>query len=346
MKKLFTFVLLVGLILLLTSCATSVPIEYLVPATYDLSDYRDLALASVVPYKFSIFNRPARLVSDHSAAYPVSIGSGYDTLGELELARFATDLITRDLQRADYFRLLASGETDSYLNRGSSGYQQLERLGFTALFEAEISQILIDEYIYATEKEVPPKDNPAGAPQVVKEFFLMQKVYLAFTWEVSDLKSGRILAKGRFEDEKRKTTQLDAETDRSFYAPSLEPLFEELLRAAIEPIASSVVPHWKTSYVSLMKAKPSSAEFDQAYQEVRNGNLAYALEQFQVLWEDKGLVEAGHNAALLLEAVGRQQEAIALMEEVYRQSYNQDINRVLRQMRERYAQHSAGVSQL
>ena len=67
---------------LLTGCATTVSVRYLVPAQIDMSAHRNLAVFSVEPYRFGFFNsvpsinRSERQSMHASAAVSVRTRSG------------------------------------------------------------------------------------------------------------------------------------------------------------------------------------------------------------------------------------------------------------------------------
>ncbi|MDX9935372.1 MAG: hypothetical protein RBS30_10285 [Sphaerochaetaceae bacterium] len=349
-------VLIVLGVVLLAGCATTVRVRHLVPAQIDMSDYRGVALASTEPYNFGFLGYPPSTVRDYTgnSGYKIATGFGYFT--ESQVARYVTNEILRGLNNTDYFTVLPPAQTDTIIKGKNLGYTTAEmftRNGITALFTNSIDFMDIEEYIYAIEKEMLVTVHPGtGAvlnpaeKHIVKTYHLMQKVAVTFTYEITDVRTGRSVLSKTQTVRRERTYDLTGKPLTGYVAPSLQPWIESMLDEIIDPLVYSIAPRWETSYLSLMPNKPEISRLEFAWEEVRRGNLGIAKEAFIEEWNKSQHIPSGYNAALLMEALGDIDEGIALMDQVYRRSGNSNVYGMLLKMRQRAEDQKRAETQM
>ena len=82
-----------------------------------------------------------------------------------------------------------------------------------------------------------------------------------------------------------------------------------------------------------MKDKSKNPNMKYANELVKNGQINLAKEEYLKIYNQTGQIEAGYNAARLMEAQGNYEEAEALMSEIFYISNNKKASRALNDIR-------------
>ncbi|NCB02369.1 MAG: hypothetical protein EOM67_09420 [Spirochaetia bacterium] len=346
MKKItYVFLLMLVTILVFTSCATSVATQYMVPATYDMSSYRNLAIVSATPFRFKAYDVPNPIVRDMSGTSPIKVYSGYSLNSEKEMSEYLTSKVVAEANRTSYFTTLNPASADSLINRPNA----LVDRGYEALLTMWTEYIDIEEYISSREEKTLIQPEVIGDPVeevITLVYSLEQKVSIQFGWEVKDLKTNAVLGSGTFRDSQSDTTKLNTEGNSTIYAPRLQPVMNSLASRFSSTIFSQLVPTTKTQYITLMKNDPKNNRAEVAYEYVKNGNMKDALDVFENEWNKRDHIPSAYNAALILEALNQRSDAIKLLEKVYSQSGNTKIRTLLQGMKSRLSSTNQAEKQL
>ena len=344
MLKLLPIMVLI-LIFSVMGCATSVTMRYMVPAKINMVDYRSLAVFSVEPYRFPFFDNPPSVIPDMSGTSPSTVFSGFAGGTERRIAKYLTDRIEDDLRDTDYFTLLTPPRSDAV----GIGYSELRMMGYDALLRVRVTDLDVEEYIFAKEETVVvPPDVEGGQPttETVLRHHVMQKVGMDVVFSLIDTATGKIIASEQFSDHYEQSYKLDKDLPPTVASP---PLYDKLVPMAREfskRFSQLVAPRWESRSVSLMKNKPENRRVEQAYLMAKEGNLRLAFEEFEDEWDRSSHVPSGYNAAIILESLGEMEEAIQLMEDVWRTSGNRTVGNRLERMRRSYALHMEAQGQL
>ena len=374
MRRLTGAIGLILTIVLVTSCATTVQVRHLVPAEVDLNGRREIAIASAtLP---ASIRRPSLWV-DGLQDTGFSLYSGWD--GELpaKVSTQATDTITNDLANTGYFSLLTARETDGHMAQicgGKDGCKDLKERGVSALMVLDIPYIEAaeqvvgrDMYEQVTKNLILQDPNDEKATITVpttfnelkgREYFLIQRATLTLTYSLYDTTDGRVIASRTFTDSLEQETKIGKRTygedlktyrdERSYFssvAPSFSPLFSTITASMAATISSQLAPSWESSHVPLMTVKPKSEISKEADKAVRGGEYLQAYTLYMRLWEQHSFA-AGYNAALLLEGMGKLDEALALMSDVYHQSGSERSYAALIRIQEAKSQHDKAERQI
>ena len=370
-KRTLVGILSLVAILVLTSCVTSIKVRHLVPSDVDVSNHRNIAIASTEMY---VFPRGGVLPPwiKGSSETSFTLSSGFDSSVNAKTAEASTAYLVDAMVHTDYFTVMPPETTDAYLTLGKSGenaYAMLIDKGVQALLKSSISYMNCEEQIIGRDiKEwVTENSNPKDPPLRLityekvtgRSFFLEQKATVTLTYTLIDLKANRILATDSFTSQETKETCLGktifgtAENSRdtdercysSGFAPSFFSLFDDLLKKIPSQVAMQLAPSWEEARVSLMANKPK-ADVATAYKLAEQGDLRGAYEVFFKAWDQMTHLPSGYNAALLLEGLGQYSEALALMNQIYNKSGDSKSHTQLIRLKEVSSQQDAAMKQI
>ena len=341
MKKSISYLLVLVFAAMLMGCATHVPINYMVPADDNMSEFRDLAIASVDPYRFSLLYGPSTTVPDLSGTFPIRVYSGYQPFSERLLANHATGTLFESLDATGYFNLMAPSETDRYGRR----YANLHALGYDATIVVEFERMDIEEYVYARKVAVVDNVETEEVETEKLAYYLRQKVFVSLSYEVIENSSGRRRYSRTFQERSERTFSLDPEDTAIIFAPSMTPVLLDMVERIVLDMTDALAPRWVQSNVALMKNRPTASSVETAYDAAEEGRFAAAYQAFLREWQQSGHVPSGYNAALLAESSGRRDEAIELMGEVFQSSGNNKAKRQLDRMRRYRSEHALASAQ-
>lgn len=365
------------MVLAFTSCATSIRVRHLIPSDVDVSNYRNIAIASTEMYTFP---RGAVLPPwiKGSGDNAFTLSSGFEAKLNASVAEASTAYLVDAMVNTDYFTVLYPETTDAYLTLGKSGqnaYGMLMEQGVDALLQSSITYMNCEEQIigrdikeWVTENPDPDSEDTIAeaAAKIIsfekvtgRSFYLEQQATVTFTYTLIDLQSNRILATDSFTSQQSKDTYLGRTTygtgengrdlnERSYssgFGPSFFPLYDSMIKEIPTEIAKQLAPSWIESRVSLMANKPK-ADISQAYKMAEKGNFREAYEVFFQAWELNSHLPSGYNAALLLEGMGKHSEALALMNQVYNKTGDPKSRAQLVRLKEVSSQQEKAMDQI
>lgn len=333
------------LVIVLTGCATAVSVRYMIPAEIDLSSHKNLAVLSVEPYRFGAFSSPSGVINDMSGTSPYRISSGFAPNTEREVAKYLTSRIVSDLSRTDYFKLLSPPSSDSV----GTNFTRFKELGYEAVLLVRVASMDVQEYIFAKEETV--KVPPAGGvgdpvEQKVLMHHVMQKIAYTVEFTVRDTSSGNIITSKSFSDSRESSYKIIPDSLQSKVAPDLSRWFQSMSERFSREFVQLLVPRWVTQYVSLMDNKPEVRSLKSAYEQAKAGSMGPALEAFLAEWKRSKHVPSGYNAAIIMDSLGRDSDALKLLEEVWQYSGNRTVERRLYEMREAMRKHEEAQKQM
>ncbi len=316
------------------SCSTTVTTQYMVPSKVDMSDYRNLAIATVSSYPFRPFELPNPVVRDLSGTSPVRVYSGFTVNTERSMSEYLTKIIVSQAYDTDYFTILSPSVTDAFVNRPSMLYEQ----GYDALLTVYTTDVDVEEYIYAKEVEVViPNQDPEGEPSVEKRLFhyLQQNVTIEFTYDLKDTRTGRLIDTDTYRDTISETTKIEFDGDTLIFAPQLRSSFYSIASDFGHSVIDKYVPRSVSRSFSLLKNSPKNRNAEKGYEAVKEGNLVEALAIFEKEWNRRKHIPSAYNAALIHEALGDRDEGIDLLEKAIKKTGNTKLQSLLRSMQER-----------
>lgn len=342
--------LLAAVIVLLSSCATSVEISYMRPGDVDMGAYRNIALASTVPFKG--LKRPSRYVraADGQAARHSLVVSSYDTSITKEAAELSTRLFLSDLEDTGFFQITGPSVTDRLISLSRMGYSiedEVERLGIDAFVIPRIVSMDIDEYIssevyYITDYS---KTDDEGRPLRIRDwhYYLTQSVSLVWSYTVIDADTMTVYVTKNFSDKIEETFDIDR---FGFFAPDPMEMVSAMLDSFTRIAALQLAPSRVRTTIELVGNDPKLKSVEDAYKLVDDGYLVQARDLFLSAWQEQGHVPSACNAAILMAVTGDIDGAISLLDEADRMSGSTDVDRLLSSLTRIRSLSEAALSQM
>lgn len=293
MKKLKILVSIL-LVNLFFSCATTLKFDVLRPAEVDLGSAKSIAIEPVV-------------VSMHTKIFEGPIITK-------RITSFIEKNLEADLGTAGYYRVIGVKDrrtpADIYLDTKVSH------------FDVTDSERTTKQKNPNYKKANSPKDTNGKRRPVEPEYnyktTYTRTVTLLFQYDIVDGNTQNVIYTENFRIRKQDTSVNDKSGLKDPYY-----MIESELKKIIQDIEHKIQPYFVNRSVTLMKVKKNAA-MDYATELAEDGYYQQSYEQFINIYKTTGLMEAGFNAALLLEASGNFYDARELMEEIYQTTLNPD----------------------
>ncbi len=326
---------LCAFLFLAVSCQSAVKVSHLVPARVDLSSYRDIA---VLPTDtgFSWRSHPDIYFDDLDRYLYSGTYEGREPAGE-----YATARLKETLSGTGYFRLVSPSAAKATI--------QLH-IDYLRIEETPRVRNIVEERTVVVDGQ-----NKRVKVEVGSDYSLEQDVSLGVTWVVRDRQSGRMLATDSYSASRRDTTLVgrrtysaDGYTDTrlwsSFRAPSVMGMVRPMVDAFQGRIARALAPSWRTERVPLLSIR-NHQHAKTAAKMAGKGLLEEAYQAYLEIWKGEGNERAGANAALLLEAQGKLDEAVSLIGKVAEGSGDGEVRNLQERLQDYAVSHREALRQ-
>ena len=324
-------VLILAVLLLSASCATEIAVRYMQPSEINMGSYRNLALASVVPYKgFVTSSGWIRTIDIGSAGILIRPSYSYDITNSV--ASYATDRIYSTLSSSGYYNILPPSSTDRIIHTSWDESREFRDMGYDAVMIPRIDAMNVDENIYSVQRSATEYDayDHSYYTYYYYDYYIKQTASITYTISVIDTNTEKIIATRTFTDSRTNTESIDPDFPRFDKA---ELLFQRMIRSFDAGIIRLFVPTMHNYNVALMDNKPEIKELKDAYDAAKDGNTRYALDAFMAEWKRSQHVPSGFNAAVLTAALGDIDGAIAIAEDLTRYSGDRKVGTLLTDLR-------------
>lgn len=331
MLKKRLLVLIVAILMLFASCATEIAVRYMQPSEINMGAYRNLALASVVPYKgFVSSSGWIRTIDIGSAGIRIRPSYSYDITNSI--AAYATDRLYSTLSSSGYYNILPPSSTDQIIRSSWNESREFRELGYDAVMIPRIDAMNVDEQVYSVSRTATEYDAYTHSyyTYYYYDYYVKQVATITYTISVIDTNTDRIIASRTFQDSRTNTEMIDPDFPRFDKA---EILFQRMIRSFDSGIIRLFVPTVRDYNVALMDNKPEIKELKDAYDAAKDGNIQFALDAFMAEWNRSHHVPSGFNAAVLTAALGDIDGAIAMTEDVSRYSGESRVGTLLADLR-------------
>lgn len=354
MKK-FLYLSLI-LIVVLSSCATTVRFNTLAPSEVNLGANQVIAVA---PVAYEYRGRNSKYIPvkvDSSIPVPEeikTIPSSNNFLYAFMFASKASDSVYSALSEGVY-KIVGPDATEKYLDsatRFNSAASILKANGITLLFDSSLDGMDYSEYI-----EGKAFKNEKGESYYV--YYLVQRASLSYSYRLLDLQSNKvadaksyygIFPDSIFEYEYRtKIAQKAVDgkvTTYTEFMPTSITIYDRIFSDFAEAIRDRLVPHVVSLRFSLLSER-GNKEFEAINKLVNEGYLGIAYDQYMSAFQSTGSIVAGYNAAVLNYALGNQVEAISFVQDLYNKTLNADCGKLLEKMLVAYGSEQQAISQI
>ena len=360
-NKSFALILIVVLVLVFTSCTTTIAINRLVPAQVDVSGYKTIAVRSTIDETHwkqpSFWNSYVPFVSvDQLYWQYMSMRSYLDFDASSVITNAASDMITKAINTG-FFTIAEPKLTDSLINVGNYNGNLRQTLldnHIDAVLTTKITNMNYDEYITAERDSYTSVDKD-GKKYYAIRFYLVQKYSMSISYTLSDVENNKIIASSVFNsDNKQVKTKIgqtinekgEYKADSYTSIDSASYLLKSLINDFANKFRNELSPHYVTNYFDFMPNKPEVKSLKAAYDAVDNGNYQTALTLFSDEYARSGHVASGYNAAILYFAVGQYQKAYDLCNDLYKNHGSADALDLLNTLKAIESREKAAEKQI
>ena len=272
-----SFVLLfIAVSFCLFSCATQVKVIVERPSEFDMKGANSIAVFPI---------QPKEPKGKGFIAFFVDLKNSQNINTREQLAQYLTNTLTAKLISSSYYKVIDAKSVETALKSGKKAPVDVYLTGVITRMKIKIK----DE----------TETNKDGTTTV----YYKEDAEVSIAYKITDVKTGEILG----------MHTVDYSSSSKEDSLSKLPGAYDLLVGDMDSLASKIMreiePYQVTIYLSLLKDKTKDPLFKEADQYAKNGELQLSYEMFHSIYEQTGCFEAGYNAALLLEALGRLEDA-------------------------------------
>lgn len=324
------------MLIVLTGCATVIDIPYMKSSNVDMSHYKNIAIASTVPYKGVYMDSSPymRFYDFDSSFYPVY--SSYSRSLPNDIASYTTDAVVSALSSNGYFSIMSPSDTDAIIMLSKVGINSSEKFrerGIDAIVIPSVDDLKVDEYSrvyvdsYKTTRD-PYTGLTVKTPHYTYAFY--QKVSITVSLTVVDTKTERIITKRTYSKSSSGYKEYTY-TPYGYSIPySINNTPYSSLTKQVNNMKSSMIndfiPTRRYYSVELLANKPKVKGLQSAYKAAEDGNFNLAFNAFYDEWKNSHHVNSAYNAALLKAGMGDISGAIEFLSTVRESVSNSNIN--------------------
>lgn len=292
MKKGYAFIIsFMVLAMALTGCATSVKVSVERPAELDLNGAKTVG---ILPFQAKQSNSGSFSVVDFFGYYEPRNSEESD---RKQLVDYLTRTLQEELANSPYLDLIDSNSVQRAISSGSAIPCDVYLTGAFTRFETSVND---------KTKTIKYADGQRN----VRYYYRV--INAEFIYQVIDAQTSRIVSLKTVPIELTSADQEKLENVDSVYKLA-KPKFDTI----VQTIVKQLQPHTETKYLVLLSDPNKNPEMKNADEAAKAGNVEYAESLFEDIYVRYGYMEAGYNAAILLEAMGNLEGARDLMQEVY-----------------------------
>lgn len=304
------------------SCATTVNVKLTRPAHLDLNGARTIAILPIKPCAYyKEYNT--------SLGMEILINSFYqifdirDPDEQLAIDSLRTQ-IERGLLDSPYIKLVSSDAVENAKRKGYLNPADVYLTGEVTYFDVSDSKSEERKLVKAA------KGDQKAEYEIVR--YWKRTAYFNFKYQVVDSSTDKVIS---FDEIRMEETSSRYESKSSL--PGTYSLLESDIRYAAKRILQELQPYVVTKSIKLLEVKTKDKELKArmkaADELAENNQINTASSEFQKIYEETGIVEAGYNAAILQEALGNLSIAETMMEKVYLQNPDSRVAKGLSDIR-------------
>lgn len=344
------------LLIVLTGCTTVIDIPYMKSSNIDMSHYKNIAIASTVPYKGVYMDSSPymRAYDFDSRSYPVY--SSYSRNLPDNIASYTTDAVVSALSKNGYFSIMSPSDTDAMIMLSRVGINSSEKFrerGIDAIIIPSVDDLKVDEYSrvyidsYKSSRD-PYTGLTVRIPHYTYSYY--QRVSITVSLTVVDTKTERIIAKRSYTKSSPSYTEYTY-TPYGYAIPySINHDPYNALKKQVNEMQSSMIsdfiPTRRYYSVELLANKPKVKSLQSAYKAAEDGNFSLAYNAFYNEWMNSSHVNSAYNAALLKAGMGDISGAIEFLSSVRDRVNNGDINYLYDRLTQYKAEDDKAKAQL
>ena len=304
------------------SCATTVNVRLTRPPHLDLNGARTIAILPIKPYAYyKEYNT--------SLGMEILINSFYqifdirDPEEQLAIDSLRSQ-IERGLLDSPYIKLVSADAVETANRKGYLNPADVYLTGEVTYFDVSDSKSEEKKLVKAA------KGDQKAEYEIVR--YWKRTAYFNFKYQIVDSSNDKVISFNEIRMEKT-----SARYEHKHSLPGAYSLLESEIKASSRKILQELQPYVVTKSIKLLEAKTKDKELKArmkaADEKADNNQLKEASAEFQNIYEESGLVEAGYNAAILQEALGNLSLAESMMEKLYLQNPDKRVAKGLSDIR-------------
>ena len=298
MKSVVRFFALLLLATSISGCATTVGVNVERPAELDLNGATSI---SIIPFTYERSSRSFRR----------------DKKIE-ELAIYTTSELEKKILYSEYLTLVDSKDLAYTLRHNLEPACDVYIKGHIKDYQ---------ERILEDKRKVISKDSDGNEiTKYVTDYKL--KIKFSIYYKIIDAETREIIYSTTENYEKSSSEYKDPRD-----LPSASSLAKSSITSYSSKLMKKIAPYTVHREISMMKDKSKNTNMKLANEFVKDGQINIAKEEYLKVYNQTGLLEAGYNAARLLEAQGNYEEAEKIMFEIYQKTANKKAFNTLNDIR-------------
>ena len=278
-KKSFILLIVVAAICL-CSCATQVKVVVDRPAELNMNGANSIAILPIQA------NEPEKTETINFLGFFTILRKSSTPSTREQLADYLTNSLTSKLLSTSYYTVVDSAMVEGALKAGNKPPVDVYLTGSINQFNTKVTSEVVE--------------NDDGTTTV----YYKRTADVSVNYRIIDATTGAIVAMRKADYSRTSSSDTD-----EYKLPSAYDLLTGELDRLASKIMKEVQPYQETMYLSLLKDKTKDPDFAEADQYAKNGAIELSYEKFQAIYDKTGYYEAGYNAAILLQALGKLEDA-------------------------------------
>lgn len=287
MKKILRIAAIALIAASFVGCATTVSYKVDRPAELDLNGAKTIA---ILPIQAEAANS--------GEAYFLSwlFGRPYKTTNKErnEMANFFSENLTMSLLDSGYFTVVGASQVSGAISNGNKAPCDVYLTGY------------ISDWSNSVDSEY--RENSEGKI----ELYQKRTAYVTYVYQIIDSSTNGIISQKTKKIEKN-SGWLNANTST---LPSATDLLKNGTRDLVKEIMKQLQPYTVNQSVTLVDAPEKNEAFSACLDMAKRHFYNRAIEDFDSLYKNDGIIEACYNEALLKIVIGEYNQAISLLDEV------------------------------
>ena len=289
-----------------TSCATTLNLRVTRPAQVDSFGAESIA---VLPFGTDGSRRNDKRNGKKLPVIDFFIDLANKENDQQKIANYMKERLEDDLSVSPYLTLIDSETVLDSLKNGNDSPADIYLTG---------------DIVSLTSRDKTFERKERKGSKTVARSYHKRIARMKFNYQVIDGKTSKVLYQ-----EQLNFVQESSDYRENDSLPSIYELIVKSIGNDLKDIIHKIQPYDVNKTIFLKKPDKNSPDMKNADMFAKDGDLKSAYELFLVIYREEGIFESGYNAAALLEAMKRFEEAKVLAEELGAKFGTRKIQRLL-----------------
>ncbi|MBN2651124.1 MAG: hypothetical protein JXR63_01980 [Spirochaetales bacterium] len=331
MRKILKVSLSLALLSLVFSCGTRIEYTRLRPSPVNMVDCRNIAI-------FNVAGAEQQYTFDSWAeAFVASLFGVTNDVDPMKkrIGEYATDKLTNVLYATNYFAIVPASTVEqaakSMQGQNFANSDLGTLLGVDAIVEGSIHRLEYTDERFVVETTRTLED---GTKVTQKTNKLKRTFHIHMSYNVIKTANRQILAGASINTSESQVVTISPDTryPRDYEYLDGYYIYTKYIDSLIKTLRYQIAPTAVPEIRYLKKDKTKNEEMARADKLAKGKLYDQAYQVYRQIWDATSMYEAGYNAALLLEAQMKFQEAKALLEAVIQKYPEKEAMDALREL--------------